>query len=83
MVTFKDRKDVEEWLELLDYEAFWREVAVFDPDIESRAVCDRDIADGVVDEATVLDVLKRAVRLELIERFGLRPRDRMPWHSLH
>lgn len=80
---FKDRKDVEEWLEPLDYEAFWREVAAFDPDIEPRELCDEDIAAGIVDQATVLEVLKRAVRLELIERFGLRPRDRMPWHSLH
>lgn len=83
MVMFKDRKDVEEWLAPLDYDAFWREVAVFEPAIEPREICDRDIAEGIVDEPTVLAVLKRAVRLELIDRFGLRPRDRMPWHSLH
>lgn len=80
---FKDRKDVEEWLEPLDYEGFWSEVGVFDPDIEPRDICDQDIAAGVVDEATVLEVLKRAVRLELVRRFSLPPRDRMPWHSLH
>jgi len=83
MGPFNDWQDVEEWLEPLDYEAFWREIAAFQPEIQSRESCDEQIAAGIVDEATVLEVLKRFVWLELIERYSLRPRDRMPVYSLH
>ena len=44
---------------------------------------DADIAAGSVDEASALAVLKGMVRLELVQRYGLRPRDVMPWHALH
>lgn len=81
MVFFEDRDDVREWLAPLDFEAFWREVALFEPDIEPREVCEADIASGEVDEATVLEVLKQMVWLELCERFHLPWRDRAPWHS--
>ena len=83
MELFDDWQDVKEWLGPLDYEAFWREIAVFAPEIQSRESCDEQIAAGIVDEATVLDVLKEFVWLELIQRYDLRPRDRMPVYSLH
>ena len=83
MRPFEDRDDVKEWLEPLDYEAFWRETAIYDLALQPRESCDRQIGSGSVDEATVLSVLKGMARLELIQRYRLKPRDRMPWHSLH
>jgi hypothetical protein len=83
MEMFNDREDVEEWLEPLDYECFWKETAIFALEIEPRESCDEQIASGSIDKATVLSVLKGFARLELIQRFGLKPRDVMPWHALH
>lgn len=83
MMMFKDRKDVEEWLEPLDYEGFWVETEPFGLELQSRESCDRQIASGSIDEATVLSVLKGMARLEIVRRFSLGARDRMPWHSLH
>lgn len=83
MQTFNDMEDVEEWLEPLDYETFWREAAPFDLALEPKKSCDAQIASGSIDQGTVLYVLKGLARLELVERYALRPRDTMPWHSLH
>lgn len=83
MELFDDANDVEEWLELLDYESFWTEIAALDLEIQSREGCDEQIARGIVDEATLLFVLKGMARLELIERFNLKRRDTMPFYSLH
>ncbi|MCB1471019.1 MAG: hypothetical protein KDK08_28525 [Rhizobiaceae bacterium] len=80
---FGDREDVEEWLKPLDYEGFWREIEIFALDIQPRESCDAQIANGEIDEATVLFVLKGMARLELIERYALPVRDVMPQHSLH
>ena len=83
MLIFKDMTDVREWLEPLDYEAFWRETAIYDLTIQSRESCDRQIASGSVDETTVLSVLKGMARLDLVQRYRLKPRDTVPWMSLH
>jgi hypothetical protein len=83
MQSFEDREDVEEWLQPLGWDAFWRAVAPFGIELPERADCDADIAAGSVDEASALAVLKGMVRLELVQRYGLRPRDVMPWHALH
>ncbi len=83
MELFDDWQDVREWLEPLDWRAFWREIEPFQPEIQSRESCDEQIAAGIVDKATVLDVLKEFVWLELIARYNLRPRDHMPVHPLH
>ena len=80
---FNDMEDVEEWLAPLDYETFWREAAPLDLALEPKESCDAQIASGSIDEGTVLYVLKGLARLELVERYALLPRDRMPWHSLH
>lgn len=82
-MLFEDREDLWEWLEPLGYDAFWNEIESFGLAIQSRESCDRQIAASIVDEATVLTVLKGFARLELTERFHLRPRDRMPWYALH
>jgi hypothetical protein len=75
MNLFEDRKDVEEWLERLDYEKFWTGIEPFQLVLLLRQNCDQQITAGVVDEATVLRVLKAMARLELVERYCLRPRD--------
>lgn len=77
MNLFEDMDDVEEWLERLDYEAFWRGIAPFGLDLQPREDCDRQIASGAIDEVTVLFVLKGMARLELIERYRLPPRHPM------
>lgn len=83
MPAFKHMEDVEEWLAPLDYESFWRKTAPFALGLQSRESCDRQIASGSIDEATVLSVLKGMARLELIERHALPVRDTVPWMSLH
>ncbi|MFG1342230.1 hypothetical protein [Xanthobacter autotrophicus] len=82
-MQFKDREDVEEWLEPLDYEAFWEETAPFVLALEPRASCDAQIASGSIDRMTVLAVLKGMARLELVERFQLPIRDDRPWRTYH
>lgn len=83
MMFFEDRNDVEEWLEPLDFETFWREAAVFEPDIDTRAHCEAMIAAGIVSEAEVLSVLKSDVRRDLVARFRLPCRHPRRWKSVH
>lgn len=83
MMMFEDREDVEEWLEPLDYETFWREVSIFPIELQSKESCDEQIARGVVSEKTVLNVLKGFVRLQLIDLFQLKTRDCFPHFSMH
>lgn len=83
MKEFTDREDVEEWLAQLDYEGFWKEAARFELDITSRTSCDIHIATGAIDEETVLFALKGMARLELVDRYDLRPRAAQPWHRIH
>lgn len=83
MKEFTDGEDVEEWLASLSYDAFWKEAERYELDIASRASCDIHIANGAIDEETVLFALKGMARLELVERYGLRPRAAQPWHRIH
>ena len=83
MQMFDDMEDLEDWLAPLDYQRFWEETAVFTLELEPKESCDEQIAAGSIDEATVLFVLKGIARLELVQRFGLKPRDTVPWYSLH
>lgn len=84
MELFNDMEDVEEWLEPLDYEGFWKETAVFQlTEIEPRASCDRQIADSSVDKETVLYVLKGMARLELVRRYALKTREIVPLYPYH
>jgi hypothetical protein len=84
MQYFEDRQDVEEWLEPLGYDDFWREVSTFPLTmLQSRESCDEQIARGDVDEETVLYVLKGIVRLEIVQQQNLKPRDTVPWMSMH
>lgn len=80
---FEDAKDVEEWLEPLGYEAFWREIAEYPVSIQSRESCDAQIAAGTVDEALVLQVLKGMVRSQIVLEQDLKPRLYAAEMSLH
>lgn len=73
MTNFEDMEAVEEWLDPLDYEEFWREMAQFDAELPSRTYCEDSIAGGV-ERATVLFVLKGLARLHIVEEQGLKPR---------
>ena len=83
MIRFEDRDDVEEWLEPLDYEEFWREVAFFDVSLPSREDCDDDIWRGRASEALVLDGLKAMARVQIVIDRKLPPRFVMSETSLH
>jgi hypothetical protein len=83
MEPFVDMEEVEEWLEPLDYRMFWKEIARFELDLEPRESCDAQIASHSIDEKTVLFVLKGMARLQLVERFHLRPRASMPFDRIH
>ncbi len=83
MRYFDDMEDVEEWLEPLDWDAYWREVSTFDLAIQSRESCEELVANGTLDRSELLGVLKAFVRLEVIALQDLKPRDVMPWYALH
>lgn len=82
MRKFKDIDEVESWLEPMDYEGFWFAVEPLDMELQPKAHCDRQIASGEVDEATILDGLKYLARIELTKRQGLHWRSPTPWLKL-
>ena len=71
MVVFQDIEEVEEWLEPLDYLAFWEAVAPYQLVLQDRDHCDGLIAGGIVDANLVLDVLKILAAVELQTAFNL------------
>jgi hypothetical protein len=82
MEKFRYIDDVEEWLEPMDYSGFWYAIAPYNLELQPRDHCDEQIASGVVDLDTVLDVLKYMARLELKEKLGLEMRMPTPWVKL-
>lgn len=79
MQRFRYIDDIEDWLAPMDYEGFWYAVAPYNLILQPRAHCDDQIARGLVDEATVLDVVKHMARMELTKRHGLKWREVTPW----
>lgn len=71
MVIFEDVQDVTEWLEPLDYIAFWDAVEPYNLTLQDRDHCDGLIAGGTVDQGLILSVLKTLARHELRVLFGL------------
>ena len=75
MVIFQDIQDVEEWLEPLDYIAFWEALAPYDVfSIADRDHCDGLIAGGKVEQSTILKGIKGMARNSLVDGFGLKHR---------
>lgn len=89
MVVFEDIQDIRDWLEPLNYGAFWDAVAFWNIYTGAdRAHFDGLLASGVTDTDTVLNCLKAEVRLTLTERFGLEercfePPDAQYLHRVH
>lgn len=83
MQTFKDRDDVEEWLDPLSYDEFWTQIEIFALPIPPRAECDDDIRKGRAEQAVVLNVLKAMARSQIIADQALPPRDLVAWMALH
>lgn len=78
MEIFEDIDDVRDWLEVMDYETFWRETEPFQIETQPRWHCDALIASGEVSEELILDCLKMMARIELTEMLGLPPRIHEP-----
>ena len=83
MQFFDDMKDVEEWLEPLDYKGFWKEIEPFVLDLPERWSCDADIGAGTVTEGVVLGVLKAMARAQIVLDQKLPPRFMVREFSLH
>lgn len=78
MVVFQDIQDVEEWLEPLDYIAFWDAIAPYKLGVDDREHCDGLIAGGISTTEKLLPVLKFMAMMELRIMFNLRHRIRIP-----
>jgi len=75
MVIFQDIQDVEEWLEPLDYIAFWEAVAPYGLfSVADREHCDGLIAGGKVKQELILEGIKGMARNSLRDGFGLKHR---------
>ncbi|MCP4933239.1 MAG: hypothetical protein GY927_03325 [bacterium] len=81
MFIFEDIQDVKEWLEPLDYLAFWKAVEPYDLVLQDRDHCDDLIASGKVEATLVLEVLKGLAEMELADAFGLEWRIYQPYIS--
>lgn len=79
MKKFKYTDDIVKWLEPMGYQSFWYAVEPYNLVLQSRGHCDQQIADGVVDQETVPDVLKYMTRMELAKIQGLHWRPVTPW----
>lgn len=58
MLVFEDIEDVQEWIERFDYESFWTAGRPYGLVLQARDHCDELIKGGIVDQETVLFVLK-------------------------
>lgn len=74
MVAFEDIQDVEEWLEPLDYIAFWEAIAPFHLGLDDREHWDGLIAGGIATTERLLDILKSMAVMELRVLFALKDR---------
>jgi hypothetical protein len=75
MVAFEDLTDVDEWLDPMDYIAFWEAIAPYNIlSIADRDHCDGLIADGKVKADTILKGLKHVAYDGLRTRFNLQLR---------
>lgn len=65
MNMFNFIEDIEEWLEPMDYDEFWREIRPFCLIMIPKEKCDEDIAAGAVTKDVAVGVLKMLARVEL------------------
>ena len=82
-MKFRHTNDVEDWLEPMDYETFWKEIRPYCLVMLPREKCDADMASGDVDEETVLYVMKNFARIELAAILKLEWRNDVPMMAMH
>ncbi len=82
-MKFKNIDEIVEWLELMEYETFWKEIKPFCLIMLSHEKCDADIASGATDKETVLYVMKNFARMELTSILKLEWRTDVPMMSVH
>ena len=81
MRKFRDIEELDAWMAPMDYEGFFYALAPYGLTSEAKAHCDQQIALGVEKEL-ILKVMKRLVRMDLEEEYGLTHRPRAPWLSV-
>lgn len=75
MMVFEDLTDVDEWLDPMNYIAFWEAVAPYRIfSIADRDHCDGLITSGKVPQSTILKGIKAMAYSGLRNRFGLQHR---------
>ena len=82
-MNFKHIDDIEDWLEPMDYETFWKEIKPFCLALFPREKCDTDIANGATDEETALYIMKNFARMELTSILKLEWRIDVPMMAMH
>ena len=82
-MKFRHTNDVDDWLEPMDYETFWSEIRPYCLVILPREKCDADMANGDVDEETVLYVMKNFARIELAAILKLEWRNDVQMMAMH
>jgi len=73
MQKFEDQQDLQEWLDTLDYDAFWKATDPNGLDYDYKASCDASIAQGV-DQQVILKCIKAKKRIEIVKDQNLKPR---------
>lgn len=75
MIVFEDTEDLREWLDQLDYDAFWEAIEPFGLfEDGAREANNADIAKGRVTQDSSLRALKTIARVYLTQDLGLKPR---------
>lgn len=82
MKKFKYIQDIDDWFAPMNFKEFWYAVEPFNLVLQDREHCVEQIANGDVDEDTILNVLKYMARRELTEKQGLKRRPVTPWLQL-
>lgn len=82
MKNFRYIEDVSEWLEPMNYIAFWYAVAPYNLELQPRDHCDDQIASGAAELDDVLAVLKYMARDEIAAKQGLKRKPVTPWLQL-
>lgn len=81
MVIFEDIQELSDWLEPMDYVAFWDAVEPYHLTLQDRDHCDDQISSGEVPMELVLSCLKTMARIELTTKLGLTHRSPIPVES--
>ncbi|MEL7281859.1 MAG: hypothetical protein AAGK79_15985 [Pseudomonadota bacterium] len=81
LITFDSLNDLEDWLETLDYAAFWKAIAPHAVSLPSKDEVDTMIARGAIDEETMLVSLRGLAERQIAERYNLQWEDRTPFLS--